>query len=354
MKVDGMKADGSMPDPGRYRVALAGYYGFGNFGDELLAEAAIAALSRCGVGRREIVLLSGAPEETSRRFGVEAVNRWDLLKVARALRRSDTLLLGGGGLFQDASSRRSCLYYWGLVRLACFCGAVPGALGQSVGPLSGAMGRWMTRDALRRCRVVQVRDEVSRGLCNDLGVSVETGCDPAFSLGEFFSFRPSSSSVSGPRKILINLRPCAGKLPERFARALAERLSESQGREEPVGLALSDEDAGVMTALIERKILPPMPLERIDRGADALRLWRNASEAWGMRLHFAVLSSLMGAPMGVAPYDPKVQSFADRYGVPVWREGKLPKPRPAVGTPPPDAARWEIDAICRSLLTPDF
>ena len=58
----------------RYRVALAGYYGFGNLGDELLAEAAIAALLRCGVDKDRIVLMSAAPEESRQKFGVDSVD----------------------------------------------------------------------------------------------------------------------------------------------------------------------------------------------------------------------------------------------------------------------------------------
>jgi len=131
----------------RYRAALAGYYGFGNLGDELLAEAAIATLLRCGVGRSDIVLMSAAPEESRQKFGVDSVNRWKISQVCRALRQSETLLLGGGGLFQDASSLRSCFYYWWLVRAACFFGAVPWALGHSVGPLSPRIGLGLTRDA---------------------------------------------------------------------------------------------------------------------------------------------------------------------------------------------------------------
>ena len=40
-----------------------------------------------------------------------------LCGVVSALRSSETLLLGGRELFQDGTSLRSCLWYWGLVRL---------------------------------------------------------------------------------------------------------------------------------------------------------------------------------------------------------------------------------------------
>ena len=95
----------------RYRVALAGYYGFGNLGDELLLRASLEALERCGVGRDRVVVLSSVPAETSCILGADSVDRWNLSAVRGVLRSSDTLLLGGGGLFQDSTSLLSCLWY---------------------------------------------------------------------------------------------------------------------------------------------------------------------------------------------------------------------------------------------------
>ena len=116
----------------RYRVALAGYYGFGNLGDELLARASLEALERSGVPRERVVVLSNDSEGSARALEAAAVSRWSLRALVAVLRSSETLLLGGGGLFQDGTSLRSCLWYWGLVRLARVCGAVPWALGRGI------------------------------------------------------------------------------------------------------------------------------------------------------------------------------------------------------------------------------
>jgi polysaccharide pyruvyl transferase CsaB len=336
----------------RYRVALAGYYGFGNFGDELLAEASIEALLRCGLKHDQIVLLSNTPKESTRKFGIDAVDRWSPARIRKTLRLSETLLLGGGGLFQDATSLRSCLYYWGLVRMARFMDAVPWALGQSVGPLSTRAGRWLTRDALRLCRVVQVRDSASRLICDSLGVFVEQGHDLVFSLSGLFGksiFRQASPDAFAPSgKFLINLRPCAGGLPERFARAIAKRLSASEN--EPQGIALSDEDEHLMERLIERKFLPSMPVFRIMNASDAACAWNGAAGSAGMRLHFAILSVLAEIPLVVAPYDPKVRAFADSHGIPMWLKGTLPKPRSVIKEYATETVQEEIDVLCRKIL----
>ena len=335
----------------RYRVALAGYYGFGNLGDELLAEAALSAFWRCGIERDRVVLLSNDPGGSMRKFRIEAVDRWNLKRVSAALRESETLLFGGGGLFQDATSLRSCAYYWGLVRLACFHRAVPWALGQSVGPLSSGLGRRLTRDALKRCRVFQVRDMRSQQLCASLGLSVEKGHDLVLSLGDALSVR-TSKNENQKKEFLLNLRPCGDALPERFADAFSAALISSAFTGEVVGVALAEEDESLMRRLIAKGRLTCSRVERVASPEDAARVFAGAASAAGMRLHFAVLSALNKIPLVAVPYDPKVSAFAADWDIPLWNEGDLPKPRVPVA--PSDLSseflQKEIDTLCRMVL----
>ena len=333
----------------RYKVALIGYYGFGNLGDELLAEAAVAALVRCGVERKRIVVLSNDPLDSERRLGVDCVDRWKPKHIWRVLSQSDTLLLGGGGLFQDTTSLRSCFYYWGLVRAACFRSVIPWALGQSVGPLLTRPGRWMTEDALERCRVLQVRDAVSSDLCESLGIPCETGHDLVLTLGDAFDTKEDDAGGSGTVS-LVNLRPCPGGLPERFAAAVANHVRATGDK--LVGVAFSEEDARLMETFASEGRLPLLCLERAATLKDVVRVWSGAKFAAGMRLHFSVLSTLARVPAIAVPYDPKVEAFAKAQDIPLWYEGPLPEPRLPRGSPDllPEALRADLDALCRRGL----
>ncbi|MDR2180977.1 MAG: polysaccharide pyruvyl transferase CsaB [Synergistaceae bacterium] len=337
----------------RYRVALAGYYGFGNLGDELLLEAAVASLLRCGVARERMVVLSNDPGDSRRKLGVEAVDRWKVRQICRVLGQSETLLLGGGGLFQDVTSLGSCVYYWGLVRGAVIRGAVPWALGQSLGPLGSGLARRLARDALRRCRVVQVRDRAALSLCESWGVRARWGHDPVFTLGDVFSLGNPASDAAPDKMLLVNLRPCAGDLPQRFAEALslyALAFARDVGGE-AVGVALSEEDERLMLRFMEEKRLPLARVERVATLSDALRVFHGAKAAVGMRLHFAILAVLASVPLTVVPYDPKVQVFASDREIPVWDGGPLPAPQLAEVRPlSPEFFREEIDAICRDVV----
>ena len=341
----------------RYRVALAGYYGFGNLGDELLLEAAVAALLRCDIPRERILVLSNDPGDSRRKLGVDAVDRWKTVQVCRALGQSETLLLGGGGLFQDATSLRSCVYYWGLVRGAVFRGAVPWALGQSVGPLRSKIARWLTRDALRRCRVVQVRDRAALSFCKTLGVYAKLGHDLAFSLSGAFSERNvEKESALPPRAnkiptLLVNLRPCASDFSARFADAVSAYASAFGG--EIVGVAFSEEDENLMGRFMKEKRLSLSRVERVATISEALCVFRGAEAAVGMRLHFAILAALASVPLVVAPYDPKVAAFASDKEIPIWGGGSLPTPQlPGARLFSPEFFQEEIDALCRDVLRP--
>lgn len=329
----------------RYRVALAGYYGFGNLGDELLAQASLEALERAGVPRERVVVLSNDPEGSARSMGVAAVSRWSPRSLVLALRSSETLLLGGGGLFQDGTSLRSCLWYWGLIRLARLCGAVPWALGQSIGPLRSSAARWMTRDALRVCRVLHLRDAPSMEWAERLGLSAVRGMDLVLSLDFSSVAADSAGGAEGSGRLLLNLRPSPDT--GRYARLAASYASRFPG--EIVGVALSGEDEALFYALERAGDIRLSRVERVYGIEDSARLWVGASAAVGMRLHFAVLSVLWRTPLAVLPYDPKVTAFAESVGVPRVGEGL---PEPCASTMPDRLeAAAQIDGLCRGVFS---
>ena len=89
-----------------------------------------------------------------------------------------------------------------------------------------------------------------------------------------------------------------------------------------------------------------MPLKSLE---DASALWSRASEAIGMRLHFAVLSAIYGTRMAVLPYDPKAASFADRVGAARMDDKFMPPCRPVLPVSA-EKIREEADRICKTVL----
>lgn len=299
-----------------FDVLLCGYYGFGNLGDELLARSLVALLEEQGVPRKRMAILSASPEESREAFGIEAFDRWNPVALLRAVSRSRSLVLGGGGLFQDSTSLRSPFYYWMVIRMASLLECFPWCFGQSVGPLKSRSGSWLARDALGRCPVRFVRDKRSGALLDQW--HLESGISPDLVLSL------PVTSPEGPKSyILVNMRPWPGNLPERFADAL-QAFSRDLGQP-LLGVALVREDVRVMEDLKAKGSLPetmPVLLLGPDNLSDILG---QGAVAVGMRLHFNVLALIHRLSCIAVPYDPKVEAFAKDWDIPIWSgEGQLP------------------------------
>lgn len=303
-------------------VTLCGFYGFGNLGDELIAESLLDLLEKNGVSRDRVAVLSADRRAPGSREGVSMVERWSPLKVLKALRSSRTLLLGGGGLFQDSTSIRSCIYYWGVTRMAWLAGCKIWAFGQSVGPLRSGPAIYLARDALSICKARVVRDRGSMEYLEKWGLKGEIAPDPVLAMV------PGFQRMGDGDLLLVNIRPWHGGLPE--TTALASVSVQERCRLEMIAVALSDEDESLMSDLRSRGMFSPSRIVRIGGIEEARSLWRRAKVAVGMRLHFCLLSALAGIPCLAVPYDPKVRFFAEDWGLPVW-EGKLPSSFPGIG-----------------------
>ena len=311
----------------RYSAALLGYYGFGNLGDELLLSSTISILERCGVNRDKIIVFSNNPELTSSGFSVKSINRWSWNGVFTALKSSDRLILGGGGIFQDSTSIKSCLWYWGVIRLANFLGVKIFAIGQSVGPLKTKISRFLAADALKLCGKIHVRGAKSLREAENLGCrNISCGTDLVFTL-------KNDGVISRGNLKLLNVRPCRNL--DSFKKILIPHIDDYT-----VGVALSHEDENVIKSLGLREIF------RVRNFDDAKKIWSEAKSAVGMRLHFGILSQIFRTPLAMMPYDIKINEFAESSGVPLiaddWAVPVMPREIPE--------SSKEIDILCREIL----
>ncbi len=304
-------------------VTLCGYYGFGNLGDELLAEGLVSLLEKNGVSRDRIAIMKapGAGERSP--HGVVAVDRWSPDQVFSALRSSRTLLLGGGGLFQDSSSIRSCLYYWGVTKMARAAGCVPWAFGQSIGPFRRTLAAAFAHNALASCAARAVRDEGSMEWLARWGLDGEMSPDPVMALSGLLD-----KGNSEGEDLLVNVRPWPGSMTAEAAKA-ADVLAGEMGIP-LLAVALSEDDVKVMKELRGGGFFRPRDITLVRSIDDAKSVWGSGRLAVGMRLHFCVISVLANTPCVAIPYDPKVSWFGEEWGLPLW-DGDGPLPCPETG-----------------------
>ena len=170
------------------RIALAGWYGSDNLGDEMILSCMATSLRARGV---EPVAVSIDPERTAAVHGVEAVAHRSPLDSA-ALRRSlcdAHAMVVSGGVVQSETSPWNMWFH--MSRLRAFRRSAPApsthgraaaavaAIGLGAGHVRGAGGRRMAvSEMLRACHIV-TRDAASAQRLRDWGVpDVAIGADP--------------------------------------------------------------------------------------------------------------------------------------------------------------------------------
>ncbi|MDD4160360.1 MAG: polysaccharide pyruvyl transferase CsaB [Synergistaceae bacterium] len=292
----------------QYDVLLAGYYGFGNLGDELLAEACVRLLERNGVSRERIAILSADPECSKESLRIRAFNRWNISDIYKALKDSKTILFGGGGLFQDKTSLRSCMYYWFLIQMARFCQVKIWAVGQSLGPINTAAGAFFTRMAFSVCSYRNVRNRSSLGILNNWGFFCTQSPDLVMSLKVKRDYERGD-------KLLLNLRTGYDKVSRLTVNSAMKTAEDKNLRISAV--AFSEEDLKEFEKYVYEGVLRLDQITVVKNLIQFEDILSRSSCAIGMRLHFIILAFIAGLPVRGAAYDPKVVSFCKEWDIPV-------------------------------------
>ena len=170
------------------RIALAGWYGSDNLGDEMILSCMAAALRARGV---EPIAVSIDPERTAAVHGVEAVAHRSPLPspaLRRSLCRAHAMILSGG-VVQSETSPWNMWFH--MSRLRAYRRSVPApsahrpahavvaAIGLGAGHVQGAVGRRMAVSEMSRACHVVTRDAASARRLRDWGVpDVAIGADP--------------------------------------------------------------------------------------------------------------------------------------------------------------------------------
>jgi polysaccharide pyruvyl transferase CsaB len=303
------------------RIAISGYYGFGNAGDEAVLSATVEQL-RARLPGATPVVLSADPRATEQMHEVEAAPRWPLGPLRRTIRSADLLLSGGGSLLQNRTSSRSLAYYLLTLDLAQR-GGVPFAIhAQGLGPLDGSLGRYFTARYLRRARALTLRDEASMKLAAELGVPEQfmtLTADPAFLLepvadAEVDAILYEAGLCGAEQLVGLVVREWRGALEALSPLArISRRAAEEWGARTvivpfqlPEDLEVSHKLAALLpdAALLERRIHPRALAGVIGRMELLV----------GMRLHALILAAVQLVPAVGLSYDPKVRAHCERVG----------------------------------------
>ena len=311
------------------RTVICGYYGEGNAGDEALL---VTVLQMLPPGATPVVL-SGNPEQTRDRYGVESHYRRSLPILWKTLKSADAFVWGGGSLMQDATSLANPFYYGGLMFLAQRLGLKTIAWAQGIGPLKRPFIRWMTRQILQRCTAISVRDQTSAQLLEGWQIQSTLAPDPVWALDSFddsvLSTNPFSK-LPTPR-VAVNLRAHPLLTPERLE-TLTQALVKFQ-QTCRVSLLLLPFQASQDLAIarsIATHLTGPHHILLLEDPRELKGIFRQVDMTIGMRLHSLIMAAAEGCRCFAISYDPKVSHLMDAISLPGWELSQLPKQAEAI------------------------
>ncbi len=311
------------------KIALSGYYGFDNAGDEALL-LAITSSIKAMAPQAEFVVFSGNPARTASSHGLLAVYHKNPWQVFRQLQQCDLLISGGGSIFQDVTSARSLWYYIGVVALARLLAKPVIFYAQGVGPINQPVSKWLMRLVANRVNIISVRDHDSAQLLKQLGVvkpPVLVTADPVFALQpEAEHIRTVAADVPGSPCIGVSVRNWAAL--EGYQKPLAKVLDELAERGYhilfiPMSWPEDAPESRRVMGLMER---PAALLDRKLSSGEHLALISQLELMISMRLHALIFAATQGIRFAGISYDPKVASFLDLFSLrplPLDLEGML-------------------------------
>lgn len=295
------------------RILVLGYYGFGNFGDELILTALQEELSEVDC---DAVFAVKRPEQYENPLCARhvLVDRCNRAYMRSAFRSCDAVMLGGGGLVQDVTSWHNSLYYLGIPLAGDLCGKTLIAYAQGVGPVQRVFTSHLVRTVFGRMSLIDVRDTESRDLLRACGLrnsEIHVSCDLGLTYLAALNV-PVSRDTHREPEVLACINPRFGWSAEQTAVFLDCLASHYDARIELVVLFPAADEG--FTREVQARLLSPAELILTPAPLELVRRCCRATLTVAGRYHMAIVGAATGSPLVGLAYDQKITHLATAFG----------------------------------------
>lgn len=297
------------------KILLAGYYGFGNLGDEAILEMAIKQILEI-TDRKNITVLSGNKEATSKKYNVNTIDRYNVFSIISKLMKSDALVFGGGSLLQDITSKRSIYYYLFLIRLAKIFNNKVVMLSQGIGPIVNENSKKAVKSTLGLVDCITVRDKHSKEFLEGIGMDknkIFLSTDPVINLRAGENYLAKNS---GRKKVCFSLRNWKNADVSQKITKLTEKLIDNNIECNFIPFYY-DEDLELIDE-VEKNIGDKAVYykEKLTTN-DAFDIIKGMNVLVGVRLHSLIFAAAANVPFVAVSYDHKVDHFVNSVNMKV-------------------------------------
>lgn len=303
-------------------TVILGYYGYDNRGDDALLYSMLSDISEQSDVFSPVVM-SHNPERTQNEYHAASIDRFNIFKVRRAMKRAKLFIVGGGSLIQDVTSTKSLLYYLFCIRMALRRNVKVMLYANGIGPVNGERNRKITEKILNKADVITLRDEMSRKILTDMNVTkpkIRVTGDPAFCLSEC-DFDGAEKILSefgiNGKYICFSVRSFVS-MESDFAKhmaAVADYVYEKHGYT-PVFVPMQyekDIDITRRTAQLMKNRCAVVADKSLSVSEISAVVSRSEGVI-GTRLHMLIFGVALGVPVCGISYDPKIDGFLDSVG----------------------------------------
>ncbi|MDP4093055.1 MAG: polysaccharide pyruvyl transferase CsaB [Bacillota bacterium] len=300
-----------------YDAILSGYYGSGNLGDDAILTAVIKNLNMYKKYAR-ILVIGRDPMDIKLTYGVDSIERLNVIKMLRAFKNSRLFINGGGSLIQDVKSTRSLVYYLGTIRLAKMMGNKVMLYANGIGPVNRKFNRRLTKWILNKVNFITLRENTSLNELNSMKIQrPETivTADPAMALEpttdtdalEIFKFE--GIPETGPYACFSVRKWGMNEAYKEVIAKIADYITVEYGlkcifipMQCPGDVMAADDVASMMK---EKGYV----FKNRYSVSQTLAITKKMDILIGMRLHALIFAVISGVPMVGLEYENKIEGF---------------------------------------------
>ncbi|MFV0503160.1 MAG: polysaccharide pyruvyl transferase CsaB [Lachnospirales bacterium] len=294
-------------------VMISGYYGFRNNGDDILLKSIVDNLKK-EKPNIKIVVLSKIPKETSEIYSVQSINRFNIFKITRALKRTNLLISGGGTLIQDHTSTNSLIYYLFLIYQGHKKGAKTMLYSNGIGPVNKKINRELSTAILNKMDAITLRDQEAFNEIKKMNVinnNISVTVDPAFALT-----MKVEKNVDFKNYFVVSIRNWK-YLESNFEEEICKfcnHMGEKYGLT-PVFVSMQPiNDTEISQRIINRLTIKAYLYKESFTIEEILSILKHSNFVLGMRLHTIIYSIKVNTPVIGLVYDPKVEGIMSSIG----------------------------------------